>query len=78
MNAEITLSSNFFAYLFNQAEISIGGQVIELVRFPGIFSDIFYNFQETEFRNHSGESVTYISDNSTLPSCTIGDRQFNI
>ena len=78
MNAEITLASNFFSYLFNQAQLSIGGQVTELIRFPGIVSDIFYNFQETEFRNHSGESVTYIPDNSTLPSCTIGNRQGDV
>ena len=49
-----------------------------MVRFPAIVSDIFYNFQETKFRNYSGESVTYIPDNSTLPNCTIGNRQGDV
>ena len=78
MNAETTLSSNFFAYLFNQAQLSIGGQVVELVRFPGIVSDVFYNFQETEFKNHSGESVSFIPDTSLAASFTVGTRQGNV
>ena len=54
-NANITLASNFFGYMFDQATLKLGGQIIEQIRFPGIVMDCFYHSEEIEFRKYSGQ-----------------------
>ena len=39
MNANITLSSNCFEYLFNDMQLRLGGQIIEFVQYPGVVMD---------------------------------------
>lgn len=47
MNANITLASNFFGYLFSSMQLKLGGQIIEQIRNPGIVMEAFYNTEET-------------------------------
>ena len=50
MNAAITLSSNWFGYLFDEAILRLGQNCVEHVRQLGIVSDVFYHMQNNEFR----------------------------
>ena len=45
MNANITFLSNWFEYLFNDAQLRLGGQQIEFVQYFGIVMDRFYHME---------------------------------
>ena len=45
MNSNITLSSNWFGYLFENVQLCLGGQVIEHINNPAIVMDIVYNME---------------------------------
>jgi hypothetical protein len=75
MNANISLASNWIGYLFNDAEIRLGGQSIERINNPGIVMDVFYHMENNEFRYQNGELVGFIPDTSGEVSDTVGTRQ---
>ena len=50
MHSNITLSSNWFGYLFDNVQLRLGGQTIEHINNPAIVMDIFYNMESDEFR----------------------------
>ena len=54
MHAPITLASNWFNYLFNEAILTLGGNCVEHVRQLGIVSDVFYHMSDNEFRDKNG------------------------
>ena len=45
MNASITLASNWFCYLFDEAMLRLGGNCDEHVRQLGIVCDVFYHME---------------------------------
>ena len=74
MNANITLASNWFGYLFDEAILRLGQNCVEHVRQLGIVSDVFYHMQNNEFRHQIGELCNYIPDTSNEISNTIGSK----
>ena len=50
MNAAITLASNWFGYLFDEAMLRLGQNCVEHVRQLGIVSDVFYHMSDSEFK----------------------------
>ena len=64
MNAAITLASNWFGYLFEEAILRLEGNCVEHVRQLGIVCDVFYHMSDSEFRHKNGEMVGFIPDNS--------------
>ena len=74
MNAAITLSSNWFGYLFDEAILRLGQNCVEHVRQLGIVCDVFYHMSDSEFKQKNGEMVGYIPDTSNDISDTIGSR----
>ena len=74
-NANITLSSNWFAYLFNDIEFKLGGQTVERISHPGIVMDCFSHMEDNEFRTKNGELIGFIPDTSDEINDTIGTRQ---
>ena len=73
-NSQITLSSNFFGYLFKRAVLKLGGTHVEEIDNLGICMDTLYHCEESEFRNHTGESLGFIPDTSDNVSDSIGNR----
>ena len=73
-DANITLSSNFFGHMFQRAELQIAGCKVEEFEAPGIVMDTFYHLEGTEFRNHNGESLGFIPDDTQTYDNTIGRR----
>ena len=71
MNAAITLSSNWFGYLFDEAILRLGQNCVEHVRQLGIVSDVLYHMANSEFREKNGEMVGFIPDSSNEISDTI-------
>ena len=55
MNSNVTLTSNWFGYLFDNVQLRLGGQVIEYINNPSIVMDIFFNMECDEFKNRSRE-----------------------
>ena len=49
--ADITLASNVFGYLFNMATLKLGGTIIEQIKYPGIVMDAFFHMEDDEFRD---------------------------
>ena len=49
MHSNITLSSNWFGYLFYNVQLRLGGQTIEYINNPAVVMDIFYNMESDEF-----------------------------
>ena len=78
MNSNITLSSNWFGYLFDNEQLRLGGQTIEHINNPAIVMDIFYNMESDEFRKRSGALCGYIPDTISEVSDTIGTRLGNV
>ena len=74
MNASITLASNWFGYLFDEAILRLGQNCVEHVRQLGIVSDVFFHMSDSEFRHKNGENGCFIPDNSNEISVTIGLR----
>ena len=74
MNASITLASNWFCYIFDEAILRLGGNCVEYVRQLGIVSDVFYHMSNSEFRHKIGEMVGFIADTSDEISDTIGTK----
>ena len=72
MNAAITLSSNWFNYLFDEAILRLGQNCVEHVRQLGIVTDVFYHMQNNEFRHQNGQLCCFIADTSNEISDTIG------
>ena len=48
MNASMTLASNWFCYLFDEALLRLGGNCIEHVRSLGVVVDTFFHMQNNE------------------------------
>ena len=78
MNSNITLSSNWFGYLFEDVQLRLGETTLEYIRHLGIVTDVFYHMENNEFRHQTGELVGFIPDTSSEISDTIGTRQGNI
>ena len=70
-NLPLTLSSNFFQHMFKSFRLSLKDKEIERVNFPYIVSDILYHLEDDDFRNHSGESFTFIPDTSKNPDINL-------
>ena len=74
MNASITLASNWFSYLFDEAILRLVGNCVEYVRQLGIFCDVFYHMYDNEVRHKNGKIVGFILDNINEISDTIGTK----
>ena len=77
-HSNITLSSNWFGYLFNNVQLRLGGQTVEHINNPAIVMDIFFNMENDEFRKRSGDLCGFIPDTSSEISDTIGTRLGNV
>ena len=73
-NANITLASNWFSYLFEDAQLRLGGATIEHIRHLGVVTDVFYQMANAEFRYQTGSLVGFIPDTSSEVSDSIGKR----
>ena len=73
MNADVTLASNWFMHMLSDAELNLGGEPIEKIRFPGIVTDVFYHLEE-----HDIQEVGWIADTATDINNTIGTRNGDV
>ena len=73
-NANITLASNWFSYLFEDAHLRLVGATIEHIRHYGVVIDVFYHMENAEFRYQTGSLVGFIPDTSSEVSNSIGRR----
>ena len=78
MNANITLSNNWFMHLFDDIELRLGSTVIERVQFPGIVSDVFNSMEDVDTKEQNGELFGFIPDSSNEVNDTIGIRQGDV
>ena len=53
-NANITRASNWFAYLFEEAQLRLGTANIKPVRHLGIVTDVLYYMENNKFRYQIG------------------------
>ena len=67
--ADVTLASNWFLHMLSDAELKLGGEPIERMRFPGITTDVFYHPEE-----HDIPDLRWIKDTSTEKNNVIGSR----
>ena len=61
-NTNITLASNWFSYLFEDAQLRLGGATIEHNRHLGVVTDVFYQMENAEFRYQTGSLVGFLPD----------------
>ncbi len=61
-NADITLANNFFGHLFSEVLFKIKGVEIERIQNFGISQDMLYNLESQEFKQESGQLLTFIPD----------------
>ena len=73
-NANITFASNWFLYLFEDAQLILVGAIIEHIRHLGVGTDVFYHIENAEFRYQTGSLVNFIPDTSSEVSDSIGKR----
>ena len=73
-NANITLASNWFSYLFEDAQLRLGGATIEHIRHLGVVTDVFYQMENAEFRYQKGSLLRFIPDTSSEVSDSIRRR----
>ena len=53
-NANIILASNWFSYLFEDAQLRLGGATIEHIRHLGVVTDVFYHMENAEIQISNG------------------------
>ena len=73
-NANITLASNWFSYLFEDAQLRLGGATIEHIRYLGVVTDVLCQMENAEFRYQTGSLVGFIPDTSSEVSDSIKRR----
>ena len=73
-NANITLASSWFSYLFEDAQLRLAGSTIEHTRHLGVVTDVFYHMENAEVRYQTGSLVGFIPDTSFEVSDSIGRR----
>ena len=73
-NANITLASNWFSYLFEDAQLRLDGATIEHIRHLGVVTDVFYHMENAEFRYQTGSLVGFFPDTSSEISDSFGRR----
>ena len=71
-NANITLASYWFSYLFENAQLRVEGSTIEHIRHLAVVINVFYHIENAEFRYHTGSLVGFISDTYSEVSDSIG------
>ena len=76
MNSNITLSSFWFCYLFDNVQLRLGGHI--KTNNPAIVINIFYNLKNNEFKYQNGEYVAFIPDTSSEISNTIETKHGNV
>ena len=74
MNASITLASNWFGYLVDEAILRLGGNCVEHVRSFGVVMDTFFQMQNNEFRHQNGPLCGFIPDTSNEIFDIIGPK----
>ena len=74
MNESITLTTNWFSYLFDEAILRNGQNCDEHVQQLGIISDVFYHMADSDLRKKNSEIVGFIPDKSNEISDSIGSR----
>ena len=73
-NANITFASNWFLYLFEDAQLKLAGSTIEHSLHLGVVTDVFYHMENAEFRYQTGSLVGFIPDTSSEVSDSIGRK----
>ena len=74
MLMQISFASNWFSYLFEDAQLRLGGATIEHISHLGVVTDVFYQMENAEFRYQTGSLVGFIPDTSSEVSDSIGRR----
>ena len=73
-NANITIASNWFSYLFEDAQLRLGGSTIEHIRHLGVVTDVYYHMENAEFKYQTGSLFCVIPDTSSEVFDSIGRR----
>ena len=73
-NANITLASNWFSYLIEDAQFRLAGSTIDHIRHLGVVTDVFHQIENAEFRYQTGSLFGFIPDTSSEVSDSIGRR----
>ena len=77
-NENITLASNWFSYLFEKAKLRFGGATIDHIRHFCVVTDVFYQMENTEFRDQTGSLICFLPDTSSECSNSIGRKIVDI
>ena len=77
-NANITLTSNWFSYLFEYSLLRLGGVTIKHIRHLAVVTDVFYHMENAKFKYRTGSLIGFIPDTSSEVSDSIGRRIGNI